>query len=75
MLKPTQDEKLKQRLIEMMDNVSKLIEPTSSKQVAHDSRVIFIEMVLEEIEKRGYSKGLPDSIEWALNSGDGTYRP
>lgn len=27
------------------------------------------------LDKRGYHVGLPSSIEWALNSGDGTYRP
>ena len=31
--------------------------------------------ILKDIEKLGYHKGLPDSIEQALNSGDGSYRP
>lgn len=30
---------------------------------------------IEKIEKLGYHKGLPENIEWALNSGDGTYKP
>jgi len=31
--------------------------------------------ILAELDKRGYHIGLPSSIEWALNSGDGVYRP
>lgn len=32
-------------------------------------------VVLKIVEKEGYCKGLPPSIEEALNSGDGAYRP
>ncbi len=31
--------------------------------------------ILNALEKLGYHKGLPSSIEEALNSGDGSYRP
>jgi hypothetical protein len=31
--------------------------------------------ILEKMEAGGYHKGLPPSIEEALNSGDGVYRP
>ena len=41
-----------------------------------DESLISISSALASlIEKLGYSKGLPDSISEALNSGDGTYRP
>jgi hypothetical protein len=33
------------------------------------------ENILQLFENEGYHIGLPESIEWALNSGDGTYRP
>lgn len=35
----------------------------------------FTKRILEIIEGLGYYKGLPPSIEEALNSGDGVYRP
>lgn len=31
--------------------------------------------ILKHLDDEGYHKGLPTSIEWALNSGDGVYRP
>jgi hypothetical protein len=31
--------------------------------------------ITDILEKLGYYKGLPSSIEEALNSGDGTYKP
>lgn len=31
--------------------------------------------ILQGLEERGYHAGLPPSIEEALNSGDGVYRP
>ncbi len=34
-----------------------------------------VETTLAKLEKLGYYKGLPPSIEEAMNSGDGAYRP
>lgn len=75
MLKPTQDKELKMRLNQMFDNADKYWEWTASKNVVLERREIFINHLLKELEKRGYHKGLYPSIEEALNSGDGVYRP
>lgn len=38
-------------------------------------RVEFICKKIEQLRKDARPRGLPDSIQEALNSGDGTYRP
>lgn len=75
MLKPTQDKELKERLVRMFDNASENFGWTTSKNVIHERHELVVTEILKEIEKRGYHIGLPPSIEEALNSGDGTYRP
>jgi len=40
-------------------------------EIAHE----IVNRTLVKLEKLGYHKGLPSSIEEALTSGDGTYRP
>jgi len=44
------------------------------EQVTIDLRPL-LERQIKKLADMGYHIGLPDSIEWALNSGDGTYRP
>jgi len=63
MLKPTQDKTLPRKL-----------ETIHIKYCGGDDFTMIMEM-LKLIEKEGYYKGLPPDIEWALNSGDGVYRP
>jgi hypothetical protein len=75
MLIPTRDKNLKTRLIQMFENADKYWAWTDSQTVAAKRREIFIEEILKELDKRGYHIGLPETIEHALNSGDGTYRP
>ncbi len=64
MIKPTQDKVLRQSLIYQ---AVKFMELNLANQMVDD--------FLAESERVGYHKGLPPSIEEALNSGDGTYRP
>ena len=66
MIKPTQDKELRQfiyfRLLDLTE-----IEGTKIEDI--------LNQILNELEKRDYHVGLPPSIEEALNSGDGSYRP
>lgn len=64
MLKPTQDKVLRQSLIYQ---AVKHIDLSTATDLVND--------FLIEAENCGYHKGLPPSIEEALNSGDGVYRP
>ena len=66
MLKPTKDKKLKDNLLTML-NADAKVRFTWNDELA--------ENILQLFENEGYHIGLPESIEWALNSGDGTYRP
>lgn len=75
MLLPTQDEKLRDRLVRMVDNATEVFQWTNSKNEVHKQHELVISEILKEIEKEGYHKGLPSSIEEALNSRDGSYRP
>lgn len=64
MILPTQDKVLRQSLI--------------YQTVKHMNLATATDLVndfLIEAESCGYHKGLPGSIEEALNSGDGVYRP
>ncbi len=64
MLKPTQDKQLRKAIAEII--IRRYIVSGSSDT---------LDELLSVIEKLGYHKGLPPSIEEALNSGDGAYRP
>jgi len=75
MLLPTQDEELRNRLVRMFDNATEVFQWTNSKREVHKRHELVISELLKELEKDGYHKGLPPSIEEALNSGDGVYRP
>lgn len=75
MLLPTQDKELNDRLVRMLDNASKIFGFTPSEKKIHKRHELVVSEILKDIEKEGYHKGLPPSIEEALNSGDGTYHP
>ncbi len=64
MTKPTQDKVLRQSLIYQ---AVKFLPLNTATELVND--------FLKEIEGKGYYYGLPPSIEEALNSGDGVYRP
>jgi len=63
MMKPTRDKKLKESL------------KAIHLKYCGGSDDELIQQILIELDNRGYHIGLPESIEWALNSGDGTYHP
>lgn len=65
MLLPTQDKVLRQSLI------YQAVKHTPNLAIASD----LVDDFLKEVEGCGYHKGLPTSIEEALSSGDGAYRP
>jgi hypothetical protein len=82
MLKPTQDKQLRNQIISVIQA------NTPCRQCSNwdkDGAYCFgtqdtnccskIEVILQILENKGYHVGLPSDIEWALNSGDGTYRP
>lgn len=75
MMLPTQDKDLKLRLFSILEDVCSRCDHYAPRRIAEEKRDALIADVLGEIEKRGYHKGLPSSIEHALNSGDGVYRP
>jgi len=65
MLRPTDDKELRQ-FIENAIFAAKQGVISVSGSANH---------ILKHLDKEGYHIGLPSSIEWALNSGDGVYRP
>ena len=62
MMLPTQDKELEQE-------VAKIVCIEYVPQVAR------AKLILDVVESYGYHKGLPESIEQALNGGDGSYHP
>jgi hypothetical protein len=72
---PTQDEALRQRLLSMFRIASETFEYTTSVTERDRQHAIIVEHILRLVEDRGYYKGTPSSIEEALNSGNGSYRP
>jgi hypothetical protein len=66
MLKPSGDKELKETLLTLL-NADAKIRFTWNEELADN--------ILKLFEDKSYHIGLPADIEWALNSGDGTYRP
>ena len=62
MMLPTKDKELEQE-------IAKIVCMAYLPQAAR------AKLILDVVESHGYHKGLPESIEQALNSGDGVYRP
>lgn len=81
MLKPTKDKELKMELKRILDQADCETENCdtckyfSGKGGNHCEAPEIADQVLELFESKGYHIGLPSDIEWALNSGDGVYRP
>jgi uncharacterized protein YcgL (UPF0745 family) len=65
MMLPTKDSEIRQPITLFI--VSKGLRYEWAKEAAED--------ILQYLERQGYHKGLPSSIEEALNSGDGSYKP
>lgn len=70
MLLPTKDIEVLTAVIDILWRFDPDHNRYSYKVVQTDAQDI-----LSALEKLGYHKGLPSSIEEALNSGDGVYRP
>ena len=74
MLKPTQDEQAIQATKEAIYfNITPISDIGGA--ILMESINIMVNRILQRLEELGYHKGLPPSIEEALNSGDGVYRP
>ncbi|MDD5220898.1 MAG: hypothetical protein PHV11_10050 [Candidatus Bipolaricaulis sp.] len=67
MMKPQQDEKVLHLLTESLR--------AAEMRQGCTNHSYYAELVAEQLYDMGYYKGLPPSIEEALNSGDGVYRP
>ena len=71
---PTRDEELRQEVrMAIMQELTPITGLHKPELVATILRLA--DSILGTVEARGYYKGTPSSIEEALNSGDGTYRP
>lgn len=75
MMLPTQDSQLKLRLFSILEDACTRCDRYAPRRIVDERRDALIMEVLSELEKRGYHAGLSASIEEALNSGDGVYRP
>jgi hypothetical protein len=81
MMKPTKDKELKKELQKILDQADCETENCNnckffSGKGGNDCEAPEItDQVLKLFEDKGYHVGLPSDIEWALNSGDGVYRP
>lgn len=67
MLLPTRDEKALHLITESLR--------AAEMRQGSTNHTYYAELILKQLEDMGYHIGLPSSIEWALNSGDGVYRP
>ena len=74
MMRPTQDNALRTAVRTILVNLRYRIE-TEHYDYHTDAVDDARDAMLGEFEKRGYHAGLLESIEQALNSGDGVYRP
>lgn len=80
MLKPTQD---KEAMLRTETAILKFIKTLTVGLTETKPEIFYTEACVEKcradiltmLEKLGYHKGLPSTIEEALNSGDGVYRP
>ena len=79
MLKPTQDKELKDKITQIIKDsrcyCQCKCEDCEVNNTINCSAYCCMDSIGLELAARGYHIGLPESIEWALNSGDGTYRP
>lgn len=74
MILPTQDKELKQEIrMTIYSQITPISEIGGEQLIESIDRMC--DKILKDFEKRGYHIGLPQSIEEALNSGDGTYHP
>lgn len=64
-LYPTKDKELKHQLEALINGG--VFQRIGTPKIADN--------IIDYLEQRGYHIGLPSSIEEALNSGDGSYRP
>jgi hypothetical protein len=67
MIKPTND-------IKAINLVKTALQEAEMRQGCTDYTP-YVMNLLKQLEDMGYHIGLPESTEWALNSGDGVYRP
>lgn len=74
MIQPQYDDKLKAELKTIISGIVTEFSRLSETQLSGyiDKQV---DLIVAKMDNRGYHVGLPSDIEWALNSGDGTYRP
>ena len=74
-LLPTEDKTLRLRLFQMLEEAEHRFNPYLAVRQTDTLRDTLVTEILQDFERRGYYKGLPSSVEEALNSGDGVYRP
>jgi len=80
MLKPTQD---KRAILITEKAITTFVKTLNIELLEPKPEIFYSEAqvekcrakILSELEELGYHIGLPSDIEWALNSGDGVYRP
>lgn len=83
MLRPTQDKELINQIAEYFwvryysdCSAFDMDKPYGeAKPIKKEHCLEFAKGITEILDKKGYHVGLPESIEYALNCGDGTYRP
>lgn len=79
MILPTQDKELIKDVIKIVKDGRCLVTTTCNKCEANNTELCsayaIMDSILKICEWKGYHVGLPPSIEEALNSGDGTYKP
>ncbi|MCK9369910.1 hypothetical protein M0R04_08400 [Candidatus Dojkabacteria bacterium] len=75
MILPTQDKELKTLIYPILEQTFRLDDKFSYNVHSHKDIGNGIDRILLILEELGYHLGLPPSIEEALNSGDGVYRP
>jgi hypothetical protein len=83
-LYPTHDKELRKSINEILEHSTRICSKydcdtckyfNKTKEIMRCDEPELVDLILAEFERRGYHIGLPESIEWALNSGDGTYKP
>ena len=67
MIRPTQDDNARHLIVESLR--------AAEMRQGCTNHTYYADKVLKQLEEMGYHIGLPDSINEALNSGDGVYRP
>ena len=80
MLKAGQDKELRTRIEKIIIDNTQIVDEFYGDENIRVTQAYLdtdnaITHILSELDSRGYHVGLPPSIEEALNSGDGVYRP